>query len=92
MKNSWRVGITEGQQTELVTTGIYRFSRNPYFASYGLLFVGVLFVYPSIILMITAVSQMIIFHRMILVEEQFLLAAHGDVYLKYKRSVGRYFF
>lgn len=92
MKNSWRVGITEGQQTELVTTGIYRISRNPYFTSYGLLFAGVIFVHPSFILGITAVSQMIIFHRMILAEEKFLLETHGDGYLKYRQSVPRYIF
>ena len=92
MKNSWRVGITDGQQTDLVTTGIYRFSRNPYFASYGLLFAGILLVYPSIILAITASSQMIIFHRMILEEEKFLLKAHGEDYQKYRQSVSRYLF
>jgi protein-S-isoprenylcysteine O-methyltransferase Ste14 len=38
MKNSWRVGIKYDQKTELVTTGIYAVSRNPYFLSYDVLF------------------------------------------------------
>lgn len=42
MKNSWRVGIPE-EKTALVTKGVYKWSRNPAFASlpskllYGLL-------------------------------------------------------
>ena len=31
MRNSWRVGIKYDQKTDLVISGIYRFSRNPYF-------------------------------------------------------------
>ena len=40
MKNSWRVGIKYDQKTDLVTSGIYRFSRNPYFFSYDILILG----------------------------------------------------
>jgi protein-S-isoprenylcysteine O-methyltransferase Ste14 len=35
---SWRVGVIEEQETELIEEGIYRYSRNPYFMSYLLLF------------------------------------------------------
>ena len=31
MKNSWRAGIPEHDKTELITNGIYRYSRNPAF-------------------------------------------------------------
>ena len=31
LNDSWRVGVIEEQKTILVTTGIYRFTRNPYF-------------------------------------------------------------
>src|SRR5210317_152123 len=38
LSDSWRVGIRPEQKTDLVTTGIYAWSRNPYFLSYDLLF------------------------------------------------------
>ncbi|HEX7869361.1 MAG TPA: isoprenylcysteine carboxylmethyltransferase family protein, partial [Chryseobacterium sp.] len=29
MKNSWRIGIDEEIKTELITTGLFKYSRNP---------------------------------------------------------------
>ena len=37
MKDSWRAGIPDKDKTELVTTGIYRFSRNPAFLGFDLM-------------------------------------------------------
>ncbi|WP_228435869.1 hypothetical protein [Chryseobacterium pennipullorum] len=31
MKDSWRIGIDEHMKTELVTSGLFQFSRNPIF-------------------------------------------------------------
>lgn len=90
MKNSWRVGIKYEQKTELVTSGIYRISRNPYFFSYDLLILGYIFIYPSIVLVVLYVPLVIVFHKMILEEEQYLETVHSDVYLNYKRRVNRY--
>ena len=90
MRNSWRVGILTDQKTELITSGVYKISRNPYFVSYGLLLVGVFLIYPSVVLLIMAIAQMLSFHRMILDEEKFLQKIHGEVYRKYRQSVSRY--
>lgn len=90
MKNSWRVGIKYDQKTDLVTSGIYRFSRNPYFFSYDILILGYILVFPSIILIILHLALVIIFHNMILEEEKYLESVHGDSYLDYKRKVKRY--
>ncbi|GIQ91882.1 phospholipid methyltransferase, partial [Kipferlia bialata] len=38
--DSWRVGVLEGQDTALVTSGIYRLTRNPYFVGYHLMVLG----------------------------------------------------
>ena len=50
MKNSWRIGIKHEQKTQLITTGIYKFSRNPYFLSYFVLMFGFIVRFPSLFL------------------------------------------
>ena len=92
MKNSWRVGIKYNQKTDLVTNGIYSFSRNPYFLSYNILFTGIFLVFPSIIIAVLIIALMITFHFMILEEEQYLSDVQGEVYLTYKKKTSRYLF
>ena len=90
MRNSWRVGIKYDQKTELVSSGIYRLSRNPYFLSYSVLICGYLLIFPSLILLGLWISLALIFHRMILEEEEYLESVHGVDYLDYKKKVNRY--
>lgn len=90
MKNSWRVGIKHNQKTDLVTSGVYRISRNPYFFSYDVLVLGFLLVFPSVVLGVLYLLLVIIFHLMILEEEQYLERVHGKSYSDYKQRVGRY--
>jgi protein-S-isoprenylcysteine O-methyltransferase Ste14 len=92
MKNSWRVGIKYDQKTELITTGIYRMSRNPYFLSYNLLFTGIFLIFPSLVLLTLIISLMVTFHFMILEEERYLTKVQGEGYLTYKLKTGRYLF
>jgi len=90
MKNSWRVGIKYDQKTDLVTTGIYKISRNPYFLSYNILILGYIFIFPSFVLITFYLTLVIIFHNMILEEEKYLLSVHGENYIDYKKKVNRY--
>ena len=90
MKNSWRVGIKYDQKTELVSSGVYAFSRNPYFLSYDMLILGYILLFPSLILLGLYLILVVTFHRMILEEEQYLESKHGNTYLSYKQSVKRY--
>jgi protein-S-isoprenylcysteine O-methyltransferase Ste14 len=91
MKESWRIGIPQNHKTELITYGIYSFSRNPYFFSYNLLILGFILIFPSLILMSLFIVLVIIFHKMILEEEMHLEKLHGENYLEYKSRVSRYF-
>ena len=92
MKNSWRVGIKYDQKTQLVTSGIYSISRNPYFLSYNLLFAGVFLIFPTLTLLVPVGALIFIFHLMILEEERYLTKVQGVDYLKYKNKTGRYLF
>jgi len=90
MQNSWRIGIKYDQKTDLVTSGIYRFSRNPYFFSYDVLIFGYILIFPSLLLMGLLVGLSITFHLMILEEEQYLSNSHGNEYIAYQKRVSRY--
>ncbi len=90
LKDSWRVGVLEDQKTELVTAGIYRFSRNPYFLSYLLMFAAYTVFLQNIILFGLSISGFLFIHKMILKEEKYLYSVHGDAYVQYKKNVPRY--
>ncbi len=90
MKNSWRVGIRYDQKTELVTTGIYRFSRNPYFLSYDLLIFGYILIIQSILLVVLYIALVLTFHTMIKEEEIYLQSVHGNAFSDYREKVNRY--
>ncbi|MCM1542387.1 MAG: isoprenylcysteine carboxylmethyltransferase family protein [Blautia sp.] len=90
MKDSWRAGVAEKDQTEMVTEGIYRFSRNPAFLGFDCVYAGVLLMYFNIPLLVFSVFAMIMLHLQILQEERYLQAVFGDDYIAYKNKVCRY--
>ena len=90
LKDSWRVGVLEEQKTELITTGIYRFTRNPYFVSYLLTLVAYTVLLQNVILLGLSIVGFGCVHRMVMKEEAYLYSVHGDAYLQYKMKVPRY--
>lgn len=90
MKNSWRAGIPDKDKTELVTTGIYRYSRNPAFLGFDFMYVGVLLMYGNLLTFGFSVFAMVMLHLQILQEERYLESAFGTAYTAYKKQVFRY--
>jgi protein-S-isoprenylcysteine O-methyltransferase Ste14 len=90
MKDSWRVGIRPEQKTDLITNGIFRFSRNPYFLSFNLLFLGIFLEFPTLVYLIFYLSFLLVLHMIIRDEEKYLMQQHGESYKNYKDSVNRY--
>lgn len=90
MKDSWRAGIPDRDKTELVTNGIYRFSRNPAFLGFDFMYVGVLLMYFNPLTAALSLFAMVMLHLQILQEEKFLSATFGEAYLTYKKQVFRY--
>ena len=72
LKDSWRVGVLEDQKTELITSGIYRFTRNPYFLSYLLMFVAYTVLLQNLILFGLSIVGFLFIHKMIMKEEKYL--------------------
>lgn len=90
LKDSWRVGVLEDQKTELITSGIYQFMRNPYFVSYLLMFAAYTVLLQNLILFGLSMVGFLFVHKMIRKEEKYLYSVHGDAYLQYKMKVPRY--
>lgn len=88
--DSWRVGVLEDQQTELVEQGIYRFSRNPYFLSYLIMFIAYSILLRNVILLVLSLVGFALIHAMVLKEERHLNVLHGEVYRRYRERVPRY--
>ena len=90
MKDSWRAGLAENDKTEMISDGIYKFSRNPAFLGFDCVYIGLLLMYVNIPLLLCSVFAMIMLHLQILQEETYLANVFGDEYLGYKSKVCRY--
>lgn len=91
MKNSWRAGIPENACTKLITNGIYKYSRNPAFLAFDLIYISILLIFFNIFLFLFTSWTIIIFHLQILQEEKYLEAVFKDDYIIYKNHTYRYF-
>lgn len=89
MKTSWRIGIDEHIKTELITTGLFQYSRNPIFLGMTLSLVGFFFAFPTVIAFFLLIIGNILMQIQIRLEEEHLLRQHGSVYLAYKKRTGR---
>ena len=91
MGSSWRVGVDSTETTELVTTGLFRWVRNPIFAATLAVFAGLVLAVPNVIAAVAfaaALAGIEIHVREI--EEPYLIRVHGDRYRSYARRVGRF--
>ncbi|HSG14745.1 MAG TPA: methyltransferase [Anaerolineae bacterium] len=78
-------------RNRLAQSGIYRKSRNPQALACGLYVLGFTVLWPSWYALGWAILYAILIHIMIITEEEHLLRAHGEGYVKYGRDVPRYF-
>ncbi|MDN3693323.1 isoprenylcysteine carboxylmethyltransferase family protein [Chryseobacterium tructae] len=89
MKNSWRIGIDQSIKTELITSGLFQFSRNPIFLGMTLSLIGFFFAFPTMITFFLFIIGSILMQIQIRLEEEHLLRQHGSVYIAYKKRVER---
>ncbi len=91
MGNSWRVGVDEAEETQLVTEGLYAWVRNPIFSFISLLALGLLLLVPSVFsLLVSALTVLGIEAQVRAVEEPYLKRTHGETYAHYAAAVGRF--
>lgn len=90
MKNSWRVGIPE-EKAALVTNGIYKWSRNPAFVGFDLLYLSICLLFFNIPLLVISIWAAIMLHLQALQEEEHMKKMFGEDYINYTEHTFRYF-
>ncbi len=87
---SFRVGIDTEQPDKLITTGIFRVSRNPIYVAFAFVLIGQFLIFPNWILLAYPLAAAWLVHRQVLLEEQYLRTHYGQEYADYCRRVRRY--
>lgn len=78
MRDSWRAGVDESQKTEMITRGIYRYSRNPAFVGFDLLYIGTTLALPNVAMAAATLITMTLLHLQIIEEEAYLPSVFGE--------------
>jgi protein-S-isoprenylcysteine O-methyltransferase Ste14 len=87
---SWRIGIDEGASPGLVTSGLYRFCRNPIFLALLVTLSGYTLMLPTRLSLGLLLGAYIGVRQQVAAEEAYLLRTYGESYREYARRVGRF--
>jgi len=90
MRNSWRIGIDTETKTELITAGLFKFSRNPIFFGMIVSLIGLFLTTPNALTGLFLILDYVLIQIQIRLEEDYLTEQHGQKYLNYKQRVRRF--
>jgi protein-S-isoprenylcysteine O-methyltransferase Ste14 len=91
MGDSWRVGVDPGERTELVTSGPFALVRNPIYGAMLPTTLGLVMLVPNWVAFAGLAALVLALEVQVrVVEEPYLLRAHGDAYARYAARVGRF--
>jgi len=77
--------------TAMVTSGVFRISRNPIYLSFTLLYLGLVLLLGTVWPLCLLVPVLVVMQRgVILREEQYLEARFGEAYRRYRERVRRW--
>jgi protein-S-isoprenylcysteine O-methyltransferase Ste14 len=89
--NSFRVGIDQDNPDKLITTGVFEVTRNPIYLAFWLILLGEFLIFPNWVTLSFLACGVLVTHRQVLREEEFLRNYYGLVYEDYCGHVRRYF-
>lgn len=91
MGTSWRIGVNPAERTELVTTGPFRYVRNPIFAAMLPTALGLTLLVPSAVAIAALLTLAVALELQVrVVEEPYLARTHGAAYTAYAARAGRF--
>ena len=91
MGASWRIGVDPAERTQLVTRGPFALVRNPIFAAMLPTALGLTLLVPSWVAITGLLGLILALELQVrVVEEPYLLQAHGRDYADYAARVGRF--
>lgn len=91
MGSSWRIGVDPDERTALVMTGAFAHVRNPIFSAMIPTALGLAMMVPSVVSVAALAALVVALELQVrIVEEPYLMRAHGDDYRNYAAKTGRF--
>lgn len=90
MSKSWRIGIDYEEKTELISHGLFNYSRNPVFLGVLVSYLGTFFIIPNVLSFSILLVTLVIMQMQVRLEEEYLEEVQGQDYLDYKTQVRRW--
>ena len=91
MEDSWRIGIHPKDSTNLVTSGFFKYSRNPIYLFLGISYIGFFLIMPNALSLAFVLLTYVSIEMKIRFEESYLEQQFPEDFSKYKSKVGRWF-
>ena len=85
------INFASPSKNGLSNVGIYKYSRNPMYVSYFLLFIGCSLLTNSVVLFVIILIFQISAHWIVLAEKRWCIENFGESYKEYMKMVRRYF-
>ena len=89
MGAAWRIGIDD-RPTDLITTGLFGYVRNPIFSGLLVLVAGIVVLSPAWWSVVIGILTALGLRLQVAWEERHLIALHGGAYLAYAARAGRF--
>jgi len=90
MGTAWRIGIDQDTRTELVRSGVFRYSRNPIFLGMRFSALGLFLVLPNALSLLLLALGDVLIQVQVRMEEEHLRRLHGNSYDDYCRQTRRW--
>lgn len=90
MGRSWRIGIDTNHGTELVSAGLFAWSRNPIFLAMRVCLLSLVLIRPNAVTLALWLVGDVIMQVQVRLEEAFLQAQHGASYRAYRERTRRW--